>query len=399
MLEDELREMFAARVQTPPASVDPAGGALRHARRSDRRRRGVAAGATLSAFAAVVGGALYLQGMGGTAQPADPNRLSFQNLFGTGPAAATTAAVQAKTPQSPQLVDLLVGAQVWTKDGRKVNLEGGGRIGQIARVPDGWVYSEGSTVRVQSDNGYSSVAAPVVSSWAVSSDGSRIATVTQEQLTVTKVNEPGQGVPLASTTVPEGAHPVTFAGDGVVLTRDGAYDYWSAGPERYSETWHKTLVAVYASAADGKAVGVVRDRTTYCLADVTPTKTGLKLGQILGCEDWLAVGLGQSGVMSPDGQWLAITADEKVRIVDLQRTRAAAAVRINESNSLVVTSVCGAREKTPTVWTADSVQAVAETPQGGLIACRHDGGQLAVEMPDGVTPDWSLVPEYGTANG
>ncbi|MDI1460031.1 hypothetical protein QEZ54_03540 [Catellatospora sp. KI3] len=394
MLEDELREMFAARVQTPPASVDVAGGAIRRARRSGRRRRGAAAGATLGAFVAVVGGALYLQGMGGTAQPADPNRLTFQNLYGTGPA-ATAAETPAAGAQSPQLLDLLVGEQVWTKDGRKVTLEGDGRIGQIARVPDGWVYSEGSTVRVQTDNGYNSVALPVAGSWAVSSDGSRLAAVTQDRLTVTKVDEPGQGVPLASTAVPDGLRPVSFVGDGVVVGKDGSFDYWSAGPEKYSETWQSSLVAVYASAADGAAVGVVRDRETYCLTDVTATKTGLKVGQILGCEDWLATGLDQSAAMSPDGQWLAITADEKVRIIDLQRTRAAAAVRLGEPNSLVVTAVCAAREKTPAVWTSDSVQAVAETPQGGLIACRHDGSQLGVKMPEGVTPDWSLVPEYG----
>ncbi|MBV1849220.1 hypothetical protein [Catellatospora tritici] len=395
MLEDELREMFAARVHTPPASVDVAGGAIRRARRRDRRRRGATAGATLGAFAAVVGGALYLQGMGGTAQPADPNRLTFQNLFGTGPA-ATVALTSAGGPQSPQLVDLLVGAQVWTKDGRKVTLEGSGRIGQIARVPDGWVYSEGSTVRVQNDNGYNSVALPVTSSWAISSDGSRIASVTQDRLTVTKVNEPGQGVPLASTTVPQGLRPVSFVEDGVVVGKDGNFDYWSAGTDRYSETWQKSLVAVYASAADGDAVGVVHDHGTYCLTDVTPTKTGLKVGQTLGCEDWLAGGLDQAAAMSPDGRWLAITADEKVRIIDLQRTRAAAAVRISEPNSLVITAVCAAREKTAAVWTSDSVQAVAETPQGGLVACRHDGSQLGVKMPEGVTPDWTLVPEFGT---
>ena len=54
MLEDDLREMFGARVRTSPSAIDPAGVAIRRGRRGARMRRVSIGAAAFVAFAAML---------------------------------------------------------------------------------------------------------------------------------------------------------------------------------------------------------------------------------------------------------------------------------------------------------------------------------------------------------
>ncbi|WP_376809831.1 hypothetical protein [Catellatospora aurea] len=406
MLEDELREMFAARAQTLPAAADPAGRAIRQARRTTRRRRTATGTMTVFAFATVLGGAVAAQGLGAAATTAaDPNRVTFQNLFG---GEAPVAARQTQLPTMDLPVDLLVGQQLWTADGQRVDLDHDGDVSKIARVPDGWVYSDSSTVRLLPNSAGGTVTLSGQGEWAVSHDGTRVATNDQGTLAVTKVAGDDRGTTLASTPVPETAAPVTFFGDRVVVASEKGFDYWSAeAPSKYKDTWNAELLAVFGGAAANVAVGVVRGKgELLCLVDVTAIKNGLKIGAQLGCGDLVGKALVKlHAALSPDGRLLAVASPSGLQMIDLDRARIDAAANSDKKQpeaqaqaqvqALVLRADCPITAVDAVVWSGNTT-VVTQTEGGGIFACKSDGTKLQVALPPDVQPGWTMIPSYGT---
>lgn len=397
MLEDELREMFAARVQTPPAVADPAGRAVRQARVTQRRRQAVTGTMAVVAFAAVLGGAAAAQGLtAGVASTTDANRVTFQDLFyGDQPVASK----EAELPTMALPVDLLVGQQLWTSDGKRVNLTYKGAVDQIAKVPDGWVYSDDDAVRLLAAAADKPVTISGRATWAVSQDGTRLAANEQGTLTVTKVSGENRGAPLASSPVPKTAEPVSFFGERVLVSSPKGFDYWSASPSRYSETWNADLLAVFGTSGGTAAVGVVRgDDSRLCLVDVTAVKDGLKTGARLGCGDLVSTALLSLGAaLSPDGRLLAVASKAGLQMIDLQRAREGSVADPSQQPvDLSAAASCPIETTQPLVW-SDSATALAQTAAEGILACRVDGTKLKVDMPDDVTPGWTMIPSFGSA--
>lgn len=396
MLEDELREMFAARVQVPPAAADPADRAIRRARVVTRRRQGVTGTMTVFAFAAVLGAAAAAQSVSGTPSAAEADRITFQDLF-----AGAEQQPVAREPQLPSMalpLDLLVGRQLWTSDGQRIDLQQDGEVDAIARVPDGWIYSDSSAVRLMPNAADKPVTIAGRASWTVSQDGARVAVNEHGTLTVSKLSATGGGTKVASSPVPEAAVPVGFFGDRVVLSSGSGYDYWSAGTARYSETWNAELRAVFGTAGGSAAVGVVEGTDKrLCLVDVTAVKSGLKIGARMGCSELVTMEMIRRGAaLSPDGRLLAIITPVGVQMIDLQRAREAAAADPQQKvKELQVAANCPVETVVALVW-SDNQTALAQIGGDAILACRTDGGKLQVTMPKDVTPGWMLIPAFGT---
>ncbi|GAA1638982.1 hypothetical protein ACFQY4_43240 [Catellatospora bangladeshensis] len=396
MLEDELREMFAARVQTSPAAADPADRAIRRARVVNRRRQGLTGTMTVFAFAAVLGAAAAAQSVSGTPTAAEPDRITFEDLF-----AGAQQPVAKQEPALPTMalpLDLLVGGQLWTSDGKRIQLQQQGEVDAIARVPDGWVYSDDTAVRLLPSSADKPVTLSGRASWTVSQDGVRVAVNDHGTLTVSKLSGAGKGTQVASSPVPEAAVPVGFFGDRVVLSSASGYDYWSAGTARYSETWNAELRAVFGTAGGSAAVGVVEGTDKrLCLVDVTAIKTGLKIGARMGCSELINMEMIRRGAaLSPDGRLLAIITPVGVQMIDLQRARDTAAGDPQQKvKELQVAANCPVETVVALVW-SDNQTALAQIGGDAILACRTDGAKLQVTMPEDVTPGWMLIPAFGT---
>ncbi|GIF97262.1 hypothetical protein [Catellatospora citrea] len=400
MLEDELREMFAARAQTLPAAADPAGRAIRTARRTTRRRRTATGTMTVFAFATVLGGAVAAQGLGAaTTAATDPNRVTFQNLYG---ADQPVAARQTQLPTMELPVDLLVGQQLWTTDGQRVDLVHEGDVAMIAKVPDGWVYSDANTVRLLPNSASEPLRLSGQAEWAVSHDGSRVATNDQGTMAVTKVSGGDRGTTVASSPVkPETAAPVTFFGERVVVSSEKGFDYWSAAaPSQYTETWNADLLAMFGSLGADVAIGIVRgEGDLLCLVDVTAVSKGLKIGARLGCGDLVGRALVKlHAALSPSGRLLAVATPSGLQMIDLDKSRINAAAgkekKQTQVEALVLQADCPIAAVEAVVW-ADERTVLAQTDADGIFACRNDGTKLQVTLPPDVQPGWTMIPSYG----
>jgi hypothetical protein len=389
MLEDDLREMFGARVRTPPSASDPAGVAISRGRRGARARRLTVAVAACVAFAAMLGGAASIKGMW-----APPGKLTdvltYEGLFGRDVAPPERAGPDLQVVEVP--IDVHVGSDLWTADGRKLSLSGmRDEVIEVIRVPAGWLYSDDFRLRLLTLGGDSVPIRDNISSWAVSFDGKRVASsAPHENLVVT---EPG-GLQTAEASVPEDTKAVGFVGGHVVLRHEASgFASWNAtGVQAYRQAWNNRLLAVYGSASE-QAVGLVEEKDSVCLADLAPTDEGWVIGQSLGCGEVLrAVGrdrLGRTDVaLSPDGRWLAVPSKAGVQVIDINAARA--------MGELVVAQTCESMADAPAVW-ADDKMLLTISDVNGIVACGVDGSRGAVPLPSGVSTGWALVPRYGVA--
>jgi hypothetical protein len=297
-------------------------------------------------------------------------------------------------------VDLLVGEQLWTSDGQRVDLAHDGDVRMIAKVPDGWVYSDSSTVRLLAGSADEPVTLAGQASWAVSPDGSRVATNAQGTLSVTAVSGDDRGTTVASSPVPQAAAPVTFFGERVVVASDKGFDYWSAAaPSRYTETWNADLLAVLGTSGADVAVGIVRGRGDVpCLVDVTAVRKGLKTGARLGCGTLVSRAMVRlHAALSPDGRLLAVASPSGLHMIDLAaaRTAATAGAGKQQDRALELKADCPIEAVEALVW-SDNQTALAQTTADGIVACRTDGTKLQVTLPSDVQPGWTMIPSYGT---
>src|SRR5690349_14805499 len=138
MIEDELRATFTARTQALPAMADPAGAAIARAR-VIRRRRNTLGAALVAAFVLLASGGIWRE------------YTVYQTPLNRGGPFDNAAAF---VPTFGILMDVRVGQELWSADGRHYPLPGVGRVTWVHRVPSGWLYGgEARSVRLLTAGG------------------------------------------------------------------------------------------------------------------------------------------------------------------------------------------------------------------------------------------------------
>jgi len=339
------------------------------------------------AFVAMLGGAATIKGMW-TPPGQRADALTYDGLFGRDVAQPDRAGEDLPIVEMP--IDVHVGADLWTADGRKLTLSGMSQVIEVIRVPAGWLYSDDVRLRLLTLAGNSVPIRENIASWAVSFDGSRVVTtVAHENLMVV---DPSSGE-IAQTAIAENTEAVGFAGGHVILQHDSSgFDYWNTAVQTYRQAWNNRLLAVYGSATE-QTIGLVEEKGSVCLADVAPTDLGWVIGQSLGCGEVLrAAGrdrLGRADVtLSPDGRWLAVPSASGVQVIDIGAARS--------TGELAVLQTCLSAPNAPAVWVDDKT-VLTISSASGIVACGMDGSRGAVPLPSGVSTGWALVPRYGVS--
>lgn len=408
-LEDELRATFAARTAELPPMEDVAERAMRRAARTRRRH------AFLAGFAVVV--TVALVGVGVIQVPLHVVQAPIM--------ADASASVRVSTMLGIRL-DLRVGNELWTSDGRRLQLSGVGAVTYVYRVPAGWVYGgTAGILRMVLSDGAPTKLHATVDTAVVSMDGERIAwssgTPGGEVLTVGQLT--GTGVDtLAQTKVAAQAQPVAIVGTSVVVGQESAagrpagYDVWSP-PDAFVPTWPLKLASVYGDAGDGSVIGLadagdqaadartldvgqqkakvpvpdgedpraakVRSASGSCL--VRYPLAGFALQDVKTESDCgLALTPGTArGSMSPDGQWLVTTAAKGLMFVSL-----------TDPSPQPSTRLCPTDGSAAPAWEDRSAVLVATSD--GLVRCGLDGSRRVVPVAGLPATDWDVVPALGT---
>ncbi|MFY1689730.1 hypothetical protein [Plantactinospora sp. WMMB782] len=384
MLEDELRDMFAARVDTPPVADDPAGRVIMRGRVTRRRRAVSSLVAVAAALVLVTAGAATL---GAGWLPGRPSAGPAAGFDVDSLAEVTVGPAQPPTPGRDTGIglDLRSGDQLWTSDGRRLRLDGVGEVTRIYRVPGGWVYAGARQVRFLRPDGTTVALSGEDDRWTLSTDGNRLAFQLDTTLYVARVGPTGLAL-TDHVEVPAGSWPVAFAGERVVLSDSNrGYGYLDlAAPDR-RPTPNPDVLAVYGTHGDGLA-GLVRQErgSRLCLASLATSGGKPRPVRSGGC------GLGlraenSGGGLTPDGRWLAARRGAEVVLVDVDGV-------LDGRNAVLSCPAAGA---VPPVWIDDRTVATGDGEQ--VVRCRTDGTRETVPLPDGVTEDWQLVPRLTAA--
>jgi hypothetical protein len=392
MLEDELREMFSSRVSAPPATHDPAGVAIKQGRRSTRRRRASVGAFALVAFAALLGAAAMIKGF---FMPVAPGlgAVTYDGLYGTQQPNRGDGVVPLPTVTLP--VDIHVGTALYTTDGRKLTLGGVDQVIEVIKVPAGWLYSDDIRLRLLTPDNKSIPVRDNISSWLVSPDGSKVATVAEGK--VVEVSDPnGRG--SVKAVVPKDAQLNGFYGPRLVLGSESQGSaYWDSSPNGRVSPWNGQILGFFGAQSDGP-MALVRDGNTVCLADLVAIENmGWQIGDRVGCGDLLVTAARAMGGLaapkrSPDGRWLAVPSQSGVQLIDLNQER----THLDSAHAVlpVIAQTCVSSPDAPAVW-ANANTVVTVGPDSGILACGVDGARHAVQLPSGVTTGWALVPRYG----
>jgi hypothetical protein len=390
-LEDALRETFQAQAQARPAIDDLANAAIRRGRAVQRWRMASAGLAMAVVLTLVLGGAVSLHGrVLPTAgdEPVGPPAAMPEPEF-VAPEAEPVLAQRAMAQSKARLrligLDLRVGHQLWTVDGRRLSLSGVGLVTRVYRVPVGWVYGGDERVRLLRTDGSSVALHSGDDRWLVSPDGSRLAAVNEGRLMVSAVAPSGLGKGL-TMPIPDGASPVAFAGDTVVIRNGSAGAYDTLVPSAaYQATWNDAVVAVYGSS-DGMVFGLVRDgrRKTHCLAALKRASSGLVVAETGGCA---AAGPDVTrSRLAPDGRHLAQPVRDRIVLIDVPRAL---------GKGRTVTVVCPVATAVPPAW-VDGTTLVASDKRS-MVRCNTDGTSQELPLPEGLPSDWDFVPTLTAA--
>ncbi|MFJ8582725.1 hypothetical protein [Micromonospora sp. NPDC093277] len=377
-LERALRDTFSRRVATPrPLAADPAGVAVRRARRSGHRR--TLAGLALAGVATV----LVTTGMaqfGGTAsREGTPTVvLGDPRGFSPSPLPIESAVPPTAGPVRPEL-DMIVGSWLYTNGGERRELTGVSTVEQAQRVADhaGWLLTSAVTAAgrtlwwVPPNNGVPQVLLAGADAVAVAADGRRVAWRDGPELFVAGVVG-GHLLATTRTAAPEGTEPVAFAGDAVLVRQParGGFRVWYAPVDGRLGTANRDVLNVYGMLPDGRVVGQVSAGTPRrpCLALLDPARDLATVRT--GCGPDLATD--GRGEVSVDGRWLLVNgARNGALLVDLN----------------TLGSGVSARPAGPTV--------------AGVVRWTRSGGALHVDATGGlvrVGPDQVLAGQRPTAS-
>ncbi|MFC4148530.1 hypothetical protein ACFO0M_19935 [Micromonospora mangrovi] len=385
MSDDELaralRETFASRVAVPrPLTVDPAGVALRRARRTGRRR--ALAGLALAGIATVA----VTTGM---AQLGDrPGRQGVPTVvLGDPPersASPRPTASPSGRPASGPLrveVDLIVDATLETTGGEQRPLPGVDPVDRALRISDhgGWLVTSAATAAgrtlwwVPPGDGAPQVVLAAADAVALSPDGRQVAWRDGGEIATAGVIS-GQLIALVRTPAAADAVPVGFAGDAVLVRRAGqaGYSVWrpSAGP--LPTRAERGVLSTYGTLPDGRVVGQVSAGTPRrpCVALLDPTR---QLAPVrTGCGPDLATD-GHGGV-SADGRWLLANGSGKQGALLVDLNQLGADTRARAAGPAVTGAV---------TWTKGGA-ALYVDDKGGLVRVRVDqvvAGHPAIAAP------------------
>ncbi|MFE9652736.1 hypothetical protein [Micromonospora sp. NPDC006431] len=334
-LERALRETFTRRAETPrPLAADPAGLAIRRARRTGRRR--ALTGLALAGMATV----LVTTGMaqlGGPAGQGTTPTVVLGDPRGFTPSPLSTASTAAPAPPDPVRaeLDLLIGSWLHTSGGERRELTGMGPIERAQRVPDygGWLITSAATAAgrtlwwVPPNGSPPQVLLAGADAVAVAVDGRQVAWRDGAELRAAGLVG-GQLVATTGAAAPDGAVPVGFAGDAVLIRQPGTggFNVWRRAAGGVPGTANRDVLNVYGALPDGRVVGQVSAGTPRrpCLALLDPARP---LSTVrTGCGPALATdGLG--GV-SADGRWLLVNGARKnALLVDLNTLGATMSAR------------------------------------------------------------------------
>lgn len=393
-LERALRETFAGRVATArPLAADPAGVAIRRARRSGRRRALTGLALAGAATVLVTTGMAQLGGPTGnggtpTVVLGDPRGFTPSPLATANTRPADTEPIRAE-------LDLIVGSRLETSGGEQRELTGVGAVERAQRVPDygGWLVTSVATVAgrtlwwVPPNGSAPQVLLAAADAVVVAPDGRQVAWRDGPELLAAGVVG-GQLVATSRTAAPEGTVPIGFAAEAVLIRQPGrGVSLWPRSAGGRPGGAAGDVLNVYGSLPDGRLIGEVATGKSRrpCLAlldparNLTPVRTG--------CGPDLATD-GPAGV-SPDGTWLLANGARKAALL----------VDLRTLGGTVSTHPAGPAVVDEVVWTTAGV-ALHVDAAGRLVRVRPDrvvAGERPVGSPvAGVTANEPLVVVAGS---
>lgn len=384
VLENELREMFAARVEGAPAVHDPATAVIGRARRARRGR--VAAGGTAAALtlAGLFGGVVSLQGWWAP-EPTVNNAVISPILPPPEPATEISGTDDEPLPWRGNRhgLELRLVNRIWAADGERPLLRGTALVEQAYRTPYGLLYGSPAEIRLAGSDEVVGLATDA-GRWLPSPDGRQVAFISGGALHVARLDTDGLGTP-ARADVPAGTTPVIFWGERVVLAgpEPGTYDLWDpAGP--YRPAWTDQLAAVYGQAGDDLVV-LVGEPGAHCLARVPAGADELRPDRGGGCDRPVPVGPDGYGWLAPGGGWLALPDGDQVHLLPTSPPQ----------GDDVATVTCPRHEPvTPMWWDATTLLTADES---GVVTCNVAGEKERLGRPDGLGPEWDYVPALGVS--
>lgn len=379
VLENSLREMFAAQAEHPPPVSDVATTVIRKGRRVRRGRAAVGGMAGVLALAGMVGGVVSLQEWW-LAEPDTRTGVVTAVLPPSDPAPAIMEGRELPWRGAGRGVEVRLVNRVWTADGQRPLLRAAGLVAQAYRTPHGLVYGGDSDIRIR--RGEEAVdLATGVATWLPSPDGERIAFTSDGEVLVAPLHPGGLGQ-AQRAAVPAGVTPVAFWGERVVLAGPdpGTFDVWDpSGP--FEPAWTRDLVTVYGQV-EGDLIVLVGGPGSYCVAAVPAGETGLRPAGAAGCSRPVPVTADGYGWLAPGGDWLALPSGAHVALVALSGD-AAAAEPVNCPRDPAVT---------PIWWDERTLLTADDT---GVVSCTVDGSVERLGRPDGIGSRFEFVPPLG----
>ncbi|MEH1124470.1 hypothetical protein [Micromonospora sp. CPCC 206061] len=392
-LERALRDSLAGATtdMAPVRHADPAGTAIRRAKRISRRRSVAGTALVVVATVAAAMGVVQLrpdnERYAGPAWIGDPYPSILRSADPTptrlDPPDSSDEMRRQDLGVGDELpVDVVVTTHLQTASGKIVDLASLGTVTQAHRADGGWLMvgaqqSGRSALWWVSADGSARELLPPVEAVVLASDGLRVAWLDGARLFSASVIQGQVSGAQQSAALTQGL-PVSFLGRAVLMarTRDGGDEYavwWPDGGGAFKPTWSGTTVGIYGPLPDGKTVvgQVLQGRgNSACLAllDARNALTVLKTA----CATRLK--RDGAGTVSPDGRWLVADAETAnlAALVDLtgafkQRTTAA-------------TRYAGPPLAGEPVWT--DTNTVVRADRDGLVQVEAD--ELAVDQAEGV---------------
>jgi hypothetical protein len=327
-LERALRDSLAgaASDMAPARHADPAGTAIRRAKRISRRRS--VAGTALVVVATLVAAMSVAQlrppdeRHAGPAWVGDPYPSIIRSADPTPtpldqPDGSTGLRRQDLAYGQVLPVDLVVSTRLQTATGRVLDLTSLGTVTQAHKTDGGWLMvGEQPTGRSGlwwvSADGSTRELLPPVEAVVLANDGLRVAWLDGARLFSASVVK-GQVSGAQQSAAPRQGLPVSFLGSAVLMARarDGGVDeyaVWWPGGGAFKPTWNDRTVGIYGPLPDGKTVvGQVLEgqskRACLALLDARHALTVLKTA----CATRLK--RDGAGAVSPDGRWLVADAE------------------------------------------------------------------------------------------
>ncbi|SCG43925.1 TolB-like translocation protein [Micromonospora inositola] len=384
-LERALRETFARRVAAPvPIAADPAALAIRRANRTVRRR--ALTGLALAGAATV----LVTTGM---AQLGDrPGHQGTPTVVlgdpRNPPASPLPTASLPTPPKGPvgAELDLIIGSWIESSGGERRELTGVGPVDRAQRLADygGWLVTSVATAAgrtlwwVPPNGSAPQVLLAGADAIALAPDGRQVAWRDgREVLAAGLVG--GQLLATTRTPAPDGAVPVGFAGDAVLVRQPGpgGFTVWRRLAGALPSTPERSVLNVYGVLPDGRVVGQVSAGTPRrpCLALLDPARGLAPLRTGCGPE----LGTDGRGGVSVDGRWLLVNGAGKGALL----------VDLGTLGSTVSARAAGPAVTDVVAWTPNGT-ALHVDGAGGLVRVRVER-VLAGERPgaapvDGVAP-------------